>query len=90
MSANRYFAGARRKVRAFAKKDKNAYKKIYSAAREKYRHSFDDIGDAGIRSAIASVKPLTADKDPIIRAHSRGQTDALRAVLAERARKASK
>jgi hypothetical protein len=90
MSEPGLFGGAKRRVRAFAKEDKNAYKKIYFSARRKYRHSFDDVSEAGIRSAIASVKPLTIDKDPIVRAHSRGQTDALRAVLADRAKKAAK
>lgn len=87
MNANRYFAGARRKVRAFAKKDKNAYKKIYFAARKEYRHKFDDIDDGGIRNVLSVAQRYANDKDPVVRAHSKGEADAMKAVLAERARK---
>lgn len=90
MSINRYFAGARRKVRSFARKDKDAYKKIYFSSKKQARHSFDDIGDDGVRNAIGSNRSLAADKDPAIRAAARGRIDSLRAVLAERAKKAAK
>jgi hypothetical protein len=90
MSVNQNFAEAKRKVRAFAKKDRGACKKIYFATRNEYTRSFADITNDGIRNAIASVRPLTADKDPIIRAHSRGQTDALKGILASRKNKGTR
>jgi hypothetical protein len=90
MSKPGLFGGARRKVRAFAKKDKSAYKKIYFLSKKQARHSFDDIGDDGIRSVIESNRSLATDKDPVIRASARGRIDSLRAVLAERAKKAGR